>query len=82
MKIRPNKNEWTVAKAEMGMSLQEFMAAHMKVSKRVAKQHIDAKVVRVNGKNIWIARHALKQDDEVAVLASVVSPTATSNRIK
>ncbi len=82
MKIKPKKNVWTVAKAEAGMSLQEFIAARMNASKRVAKQHIDAKVVRVNDKNIWIARHALKQDDEVAVLASVVSPTATSNRIK
>ena len=82
MKIKPKKNEWVVAKAEAGISLQEFIAAHMNVSKRVAKQHLDARVVRVNGKSIWIARHSLKPSDVVAVLASVASPTATSNRIK
>ncbi len=43
MKIKPKKNVWTVAKAEAGMSLQEFIAARMNASKRVAKQHIDAK---------------------------------------
>lgn len=81
-KSRPNANEWIVLKPEAGTSIQEFLALHMKVSKRVAKQHIDARVVRVNGKNIWIAHHVLKQDDVVVVLAPVASPTAISNRVK
>lgn len=73
--------EWTVAKLEAGVSLQEFLASRMKASKRVAKQHIDARVVRVNGKSIWIARHALKQNDVVTVAAAVASPTALSQRV-
>ncbi len=72
---------WTVEKTQAGTSLQEFLAERMQVSKRVAKQHIDARVVRVNGRAVWIARHALKPGDAVAVVAAVDSPTAVSKRI-
>lgn len=80
-KAKINSQEWTVAKPEIGVTLQEFLASRMHASKRVAKQHIDARVVRVNGKSVWIAHHALKQNDVVAVAAAVVSPTAISKRL-
>ncbi len=84
MKPRSRKlaTEWVVPKQEAGVLLQDFMSAHMQVSKRVAKQHIDARVVRVNGRNIWMARHTLKPDDVVTVASAVTSPTARSQRIK
>ncbi|NLB69076.1 MAG: RluA family pseudouridine synthase, partial [Lentisphaerae bacterium] len=64
------------------ITLQDFIAKRLGLSKRAAKQHIDGKVVRVNGKNIWIARHILKFDDLVTVSGQVPSPTAISQRIK
>lgn len=84
MKPNPRKTipEWTATQTEAGISLQEFLAKRMKVSKRTAKQHIDARVVRVNGQSIWMARHSLKPNDVVTVAAAVASPTAISNPIK
>ena len=76
-----NNSEWIVREDNAGASLQDFLAAMMRVSKRVAKQHIDAKVARVNGRIVWIARHALKPGDAVALAARVASPTAISKRI-
>lgn len=81
-KSKNNVAEWTVPKSEAGVSLQEFLASHMRVSKRAAKQHIDGRVVRVSGQSVWMAHHRLKQGDVVSVVASVASPTATSNRLK
>lgn len=78
---RKTDTEWVVAKAEAGMSLQDFLAAHLGVSKRVAKQHIDAKVVRVRGQTLWIARHVLKPGDTVSVASTIQSPTAVSKRL-
>jgi RluA family pseudouridine synthase len=78
---RKKETEWVVSKAEAGLSLQDFLAEHLGVSKRVAKQHIDAKVVRVKGQTIWIARHPLKPGDAVSVATSVKSPTAVSKRV-
>ena len=73
---------WTVQKPEAGMPLQEFLALKMGVSKRVAKHQLDAKAVRVNGRAVWIARHALRADDKVSLVARVKSPTALSERVK
>lgn len=84
MKHKPRRTipEWTVTQTEAGLSLQEFLAKRMKASKRVAKQHIDARVVRVNGQSIWMARHTLKPKDVVTVAATVASPTAISKPTK
>ena len=43
---------WVVGEDRAGMPLQDFLALAMDASKRVAKQHIDAKVVRVNGQTV------------------------------
>ena len=41
-----------VARSEDGASLQEFLAAKLGVSRRAAKQQIDARVVRVDGQSV------------------------------
>ena len=74
-----SSNEWTVLKSEAGQTLQEFLALRMKASKRVAKQHIDARVVRVNGTSVWIAHHKVKANDAIIVASAVKSPTAISS---
>lgn len=63
------------------MSLSDFLAQKMDASKRMAKHHIDAKVVRVNGQSVWISRHRLRFGDKVHVAAAVKSPTAISKRV-
>ncbi len=55
-----------VSREEEGLSLQDFLAARLRVTKRAAKAMIDARVVWVNRKLVWIARHALRPGDKVA----------------
>ncbi len=55
-----------VARDEEGLSLQDFLSNRLKVTKRAAKAMIDARVVWVNRKLVWIARHTLKPGDKVA----------------
>ena len=62
------------------MSLQDFLAAKLGLSRRAAKQQIDARVVRVDGQLVWMAHHALKPGAVVSAAAKVPSPTAVSNR--
>jgi len=63
----------------VGKSLQDFLAQAMDVSRRVAKQQVDARVVWVNGRCVWMARHSLRHGDEVRLTTVVASPTALSN---
>lgn len=56
----------TVTRDEEGMTLQDFLAARLKVTKRVAKSMVDARVVWVNRKLVWMARHELAAGDKVA----------------
>ncbi len=74
--------EWTVSARDADRPLQDFLTAALGVSRRVAKQHIDGRVVWVNGRCIWMAHHALRRGDLVRVAGRVVSPTARSARPK
>ena len=63
----PNKPKIAiVSRDEEGLSLQDFLAGRLKTTKRAAKAMIDARVVWVNRKLVWIARHTLKPGDKVA----------------
>ena len=55
-----------VAREEEGLSLQDFLANRLRVTKRAAKAMLDARVVWVNRRLVWIARHALRPGDKVA----------------
>ncbi len=55
-----------VTRDEEGAPLQDFLAARLKVTKRAAKAMIDARVVWVNRKLVWMARHPLRPGDKVA----------------
>ena len=43
-----------VTRDEEGISLQDFLSSRLKVTKRAAKAMIDARVVWVNRKLVWI----------------------------
>jgi len=55
-----------VARDEEGLSLQDFLAGRLRVTKRAAKAMIDARTVWVNRKLVWMARHPLRPGDKVA----------------
>ncbi len=50
-----------------GQDLKSFLAQSLSISKSKAKELIDAKLVFVNNKRIWIATHKLSPGDEVNV---------------
>ena len=55
-----------VTRDEEGLFLQDFLAGRLGVTKRAAKAMIDARVVWVNRKLVWMARHPVKPGDKVA----------------
>jgi len=59
-----------------GVTLQEFLAAQLQLSKGKAKALLDQRVVFVNGRRVWMARHALRPGDLVEVQAQAVAPAA------
>ncbi len=63
---------------EAGLPLQDYLANALKISRRTAKQQIDAKAVWVNDRCVWMARHPLRKGDVVHLTRRVASPTARS----
>ena len=84
MKPQPQKagRTFAVARTEDGTSLQDFLAAKLGLSRRAAKQQIDARIVRVDGQSVWMAHHRLRAGDVVSVAGFAASPTAVSRRPK
>ena len=71
-----------IAKAEAGQTLQQVLADRLSVSKRQAKDLIDARSVFVNRQCIWMARHTLQSGDSVEVqVAKAMPPTPKSIRV-
>ncbi len=60
-----------VARNEAGQTLQQFLAERLKLSKRGAKDLIDARAVFINRQCVWMARHVLRSGD--TVVAQTVS---------
>jgi 23S rRNA pseudouridine1911/1915/1917 synthase len=64
---------YKVRRAEDKTPLVDFIARHLSLSKRAAKNLLDLRNVSVNGRRVWIAKHLLEVGDEVKVL---VTPAA------
>lgn len=85
MKNPPPRNAnkaFPVPRAEDGVPLQDFLAARLGLSRRAAKQQIDARIVRVDGRTVWMAHHRLRAGAVVSVAGFAASPTAVSRRPK
>jgi len=54
-----------VTRAEDGQTLQDFLAARLRLSRRGAKQAIDSRNVWVNRRRVWMAHHLLRAGDHV-----------------
>lgn len=60
-----NPRTWRVRPDQNGSTLQDFLAAAMSLSRNRAKSLIDRRLVFVNGKRVWMARHLLEPGDTV-----------------
>lgn len=67
---------FTVKFKQEGLRLFETLAQELDISKKQAQALIDAKQVLVNGKRIWIRKHAVKEGDRVELLAVEKLPDA------
>jgi RluA family pseudouridine synthase len=63
-----------VAAAEDGHTVQEFLAARMGLSKRAAKNLLDARQVWVNQRLVWMAHHTLHRGDTLQTSAVEKTP--------
>jgi 23S rRNA pseudouridine1911/1915/1917 synthase len=70
------KQAFSVKYKQEGMRLFEVIAEQLGISKKQAQAVIDAKQVLVNGKRIWIRRHAVKEDDRIEIMADPIKPAA------
>ncbi len=78
----PKIDSWTVNGPLVGKTLQDFLAETLKLSRRAAKQQIDARLVWVNDRCVWMAHHTLHKGDVVRVPSRAASPTSISARPK
>ena len=61
------QHSYTVSVGEQDQELVEFLAHHLQTSRKGARRLLDARVVFVNTKRVWMARHVLRTGDEVEV---------------
>jgi 23S rRNA pseudouridine1911/1915/1917 synthase len=61
-----------------GVELQEYLAEALSCSRRAAKALLDDRLVFVNGRRIWMARHLLQTRDTVELLPGAVPKDAPS----
>jgi 23S rRNA pseudouridine1911/1915/1917 synthase len=57
--------EWRVAREQAGVTLQDFLARAMGLSRNRAKMLIDQRQIFINSRRVWMARHTLKTGDVV-----------------
>lgn len=57
-----------------GTELLDHLAEHLRLSRRGAKNLLDERLVFVNGRRIWMAKHLLQTRDAVEVLAAGLVP--------
>lgn len=73
---------YTIRPQDAGMTLLAFVADRESLSLRKAKGLLDARLVFVNGRRVWMAKHPLKAGDQIEIAAEAPSPsgkTAPSN---
>jgi 23S rRNA pseudouridine1911/1915/1917 synthase len=74
--------KYTVLKPQNRMPLIDFLAHHLAVSRRKAKQLCDDRMVFVNGQRIWMARHPLSTGDVVEVHQQVATSSQEPRKLK
>jgi len=77
-----NTVAFIVSKPEDGVSLQEFLAKKLSLSKRAAKTLLDDKSVWVNRRCIWMAHHIVRKGDTIEVPALHTAKKQESIKLK
>ena len=82
--MKPNDNlvRLVVARPDASKTLQDFIAAKFRLSRRVAKSVIDSRSAWVNRRCVWIARHVLKTGDLVEIPSAAVKNAARSSSMR
>jgi 23S rRNA pseudouridine1911/1915/1917 synthase len=62
-----------------GTELLAYLAEHLSLSRRAAKNLLDERFVFVNGRRIWMAKHLLQTRDAVEVLADALVARQNAN---
>lgn len=78
-RLERNLADFSVTRQEDGLTLQDFLAERLKISKNKAKDLIDGRAVFVNRQCIWMARHILRGGDTVEAQAAAAVPSAPRN---
>jgi RluA family pseudouridine synthase len=63
-----------VRRAEDQSTLIDYVARHLKISKRATKAILDRRNISVNGQRVWIAKHILIVGDEIQILTEAIKP--------
>lgn len=58
---------FVIGQRQAGQTLLDAISAHLGVSRRRAKQVVDARMVFVNRRRTWMARHALQRGDTIDI---------------
>jgi len=69
-------DSFTVRASEARATLQDFLVRRLSLSRNGAKTVIDSRNVLVNGRRVWMARHALAAGDRVEVLPAAPDAAA------
>ena len=73
---RMPQQSFIVNAGEKDEELVDFLAQHLRTSKKGARRLLDARVVFVNAKRVWMARHLLRVGDQVEVNTPTFSSDA------
>ena len=74
-----NTQIFIVSGMDRGKPLLDFLSTGLSLSRRKAKSLLDARIVFVNHKRVWMARHILMPGDEVEIQATADRPVRTQN---
>ena len=71
--------EWIVPAQTKNVTLQDFLATTTGLSRNHAKRLIDERRIFVNGRRIWMSRHALKPRDRIEFFGAEAAPPTDFN---
>lgn len=69
-----NRSHHRVERKDLPITLQDFLAARLGLSRNRAKALLDRREVFVNQRRVWMARHRLSAGDEVEIQESRPEP--------
>jgi len=78
MTAKSQHTTFHVSGSERGISILDYLARRLTISKKKAKQLLDARAVFVNNQRVWMAKHEMQRDDIVEINQQVAPPRAAA----